>query len=63
MWLPVVSKHLRVLENVGLIRCRKGNRSEDKLTIPDLRDALVATQTVRRRVKKKRKFSLFLFHA
>ncbi len=52
--IPLGRQKLKVLSLERILASRlAANRAKDKLTIPVLRDALAATQTLRRRAKKK----------
>lgn len=52
--IPLGRQNLKVLSLERILASKiAANRAKDKLTIPVLRDALAATQTVKRRTKKK----------
>lgn len=52
--VPLGRQKLKVLSLDRILTSKiAANRAKDKLTIPVLRDALAATQTVKRRTKKK----------
>ena len=52
--IPLGRQKLKVLSLERILASKiAANRAKDKLTIPVLRDALAATQTLKRRAKKK----------
>ena len=52
--IPLGRQQLKVLSLERILASKlAANRAKDKLTIPVLRDALAATQTLKRRTKKK----------
>jgi len=52
--IPLDRQKLKVLSIERILASKlAANRAKDKLTIPVLRDALAATQSVKRRPKKK----------